>query len=120
MHQASLTLLDECGLAFLHVFPFSARPGTPAARMPAVDGRTVKARAAELRAKGREAYDRALAAQVGETRAVLIEAGGLRGRTEHFMPVTVDREFSPGTIVPVTITGRDGDRLAASALPLAA
>ena len=120
MHEASLALVDDCALAFLHVFPFSARPGTPAARMPAVEGATVKRRAAELREKGRDALDRALAGEIGRTRSVLIEAGGNRGRTEHFMPVSVDETHEPGTVVPLTITGRNGDRLAASALPLAA
>ena len=120
MHEASLSLIAECGLSFLHVFPFSARPGTPAARMPRVDGATVKRRAAELRERGREATAQALLAQVGATRSVLIEAGGRRGRTEHFMPVSVDRNHPQGTIVPLAIRGVEGERLVASALPLAA
>ena len=120
MHESSLALIQDCDLSFLHVFPFSARPGTPAARMPALDGRVVKARAAELRAAGRAATERALAATVGKCENVLIEAGGRRGRTERFMPVAVDRAHEPGTIVPLEISGVEGDRLVGSSLPLAA
>ena len=79
------TLVDECGLTFLHVFPFSPRPGTPAARMPQVDGRRIKARAAFAR-EGRGGAAGASRVGVGETRQVLIESA-THGRTEHFMPV---------------------------------
>ena len=73
MFDGSLRLVDDCGLAFLHVFPFSPRPGTPAARMPQVAGATVKERAARLRAKGRMALTGYLEAQVGRAAEVLVE-----------------------------------------------
>ena len=113
-HAASLSLIEACGLAGVHVFPFSARPGTPAARMPPVDGATARARAGELRAAAAGAQERALDGDVGTTRSVLIEASGRKGRTEHFVPVQVDRPHEPGTVVPLTITGRAGDSLLAA------
>ena len=86
MFARSLDLVDECGLTQLHVFPFSARPGTPAARMPQLDRALMKERAARLREKGEAALAHHLDAQVGTRRRVLTERGGV-GHTEQFTPV---------------------------------
>ena len=86
MFARSLELVDECGLTQLHVFPFSARPGTPAARMPPVAREIIKERARALRAKGTVALRVHLDAQVGHRRCVLTERGGI-GRTEQFTAV---------------------------------
>src|SRR5690349_5715445 len=86
MFVRSQDLVEECDLTFLHVFPYSKRPGTPAARMPQVLGGEIKARARRLRAAGEAALQKRLAAEVGATRQVLIESA-TQGRTEHFLPV---------------------------------
>ncbi len=83
MFSRSLDLVDECGLTHLHVFPFSARPGTPAVRMPQLRGDVIKERAGRLREKGATALRRHLDGEVGQRRRVLTEAGGV-GRTEQF------------------------------------
>ena len=111
MFDNALSLVDACGLAFLHVFPFSPREGTPAARMPQHDRTTIKARAARLREKGRDAYRRHLEAMVGSRQTVLIERPGL-GRTENFTRVRL-HGGEPGTILPADITGHDGEHLLA-------
>ena len=110
MFARSLDLVDECGLSFLHVFPYSPRPGTPAARMPQVEGGLIKERAARLRAAGDAALRRRLESEVGATRHVLIESA-TQGRTEHFLPVAIGGEM-PGTVRRLTIAGHDGSRLA--------
>ncbi|OYY12934.1 MAG: tRNA (N(6)-L-threonylcarbamoyladenosine(37)-C(2))-methylthiotransferase MtaB, partial [Rhizobiales bacterium 35-68-8] len=113
MFRNSLDLVEACGLTFLHVFPYSPRPGTPAARMPQVGRAVAKARAARLREKGEAALRRHLSANVGARRSVLVENGRL-GRTEHFTPVHVARDAAPGTILPLRIAGHDGARLIAA------
>ena len=118
MFEASLSIVDDCGLTHLHVFPFSPRPGTPAARMPQLDRRLIKERAQRLREKGAAALGRHLAAEQGATRRVLIERGG-RGRTEHFTETTIDAG-EPGAIVAALITGRTETALIATALSEAA
>ncbi len=95
MFARSLDLVDECGLTQLHVFPFSPRPGTPAARMPQLDRDIVKERARRLRDKGEAALARHLDAQVGARRLVLTERGGI-GRTEQFTPVRLARADRAG------------------------
>ncbi len=114
MFRRTLELVEECELSYLHVFPYSERPGTPAARMPQVPKAERKARAARLR----DAGDRALAAfldeQVGREAAVLAEDGGA-GRTEHYAPVRLARLAEPGTVVRARITGSDGRTLSADA-----
>lgn len=112
MFENSLKLVDDCGLTFLHVFPYSARTGTPAARMPRVPGPAIKERAARLRAKGQEALSRHLVAEIGQERSVLVE-GGLSGRTEYFTEVQFGHEMPEGTIINVRISGEDGARLLA-------
>ncbi|MFT3939865.1 tRNA (N(6)-L-threonylcarbamoyladenosine(37)-C(2))-methylthiotransferase MtaB [Rhodopseudomonas sp.] len=109
MFQRSLDLVEECGLTFLHVFPYSPRPGTPAARMPQLNGRVIRDRAARLRAAGDAALQRRLAAEIGATRAVLIESP-TQGRTEHFLPVAISGA-TPGDVQTLRITGHDGARL---------
>ena len=86
MFTRSLDLVDECGLTQLHVFPFSPRPGTPAARMPQLDRAIIKERAQRLRAKGEAALRAYLESQIGARRIVLTERGGI-GRTEQFTAV---------------------------------
>jgi threonylcarbamoyladenosine tRNA methylthiotransferase MtaB len=112
MFSNSLQLVDDCGLTFLHVFPFSARKGTPAARMPQLDGPTIRARAARLRAAGDAALTRHLDAQQGRLHHVLTE-GPRMGRTEQFAEVAFATDQPEGAIVTVRIAGRDGTRLLA-------
>ena len=109
MFSRSLDLVDECGLTFLHVFPYSPRPGTPAAKMPQVAGGAIKERAKRLRAAGEAALRQRLQAEVGAMREVLVESES-QGRTEHYLPVAIAGE-RVGSVVPRTITGSDGERL---------
>jgi threonylcarbamoyladenosine tRNA methylthiotransferase MtaB len=109
----SLALVDECSLTQLHVFPFSPRPGTPAARMPQLDARTIKDRAARLRARGDAALAAHLATHVGTSRRVLAERGGI-GHTEQFLTVKLAAPLAPGTILDLHMAGHDGRRLLAA------
>lgn len=109
MFARSQDLVAECGLTFLHVFPYSPRPGTPAARMPQVNGLVIKQRAKRLRAAADAALQRRLASEVGQTRQVLIESAA-QGRTEHFLPVAIAGD-TPGAVRALTMTGHDGQRL---------
>jgi threonylcarbamoyladenosine tRNA methylthiotransferase MtaB len=109
MFARSQDLVAECNLTFLHVFPYSPRPGTPAARMPQVNGNVIKDRARRLRATAEDALQRRLAAEIGHTRQVLIESAS-QGRTEHFMPVAVSGD-APGMVRTLAISGHDGARL---------
>src|SRR6201986_3327038 len=109
MFARSLDLVDECDLTFLHVFPFSPRPGTPAAKMPQVAGGAIKERAKRLRATGEAALRKRLAAEVGAVRDVLIESA-TAGRTEHYLPVAISGEM-PGSVRRLAISGHDGARL---------
>jgi threonylcarbamoyladenosine tRNA methylthiotransferase MtaB len=109
MFVRSLELVDQCGLTFLHVFPYSARPGTPAARMPQLSGGNIRERAKRLRAAGEAALQRRLTSEIGATRQVLIESA-TQGRTEHFVPVAISGE-TPGAVRVLTIWGNDGARL---------
>src|SRR5690606_39103333 len=111
MFENSLKIVAECGLSHLHVFPFSPREGTPAARMPQVPGGAIKERAARLRAAGDAAYKRHLQSLVGTTQSVLVEREGL-GRTEGFTLVAME-DGVQGDIVTARITGHDGSRLVA-------
>ncbi len=110
MFDNTLQHVADCGLTWLHVFPYSERPGTPAARMPAVDKALRKERAARLRAAGDAAVVDFLAARVGSRATVLVEAKG-RGRSEHFAPVTTPAALSPGSLTDLTITASDGTTL---------
>ncbi len=108
----ALRLVDDCGLTFLHVFPFSPRKGTPAARMPQVAGAVVRDRAARLRAAGQAALAAHLAARRGSTQRVLTE-GPRIGRCEDFTEVAFAADQPEGQVVTARITGmRDGRLLA--------
>jgi threonylcarbamoyladenosine tRNA methylthiotransferase MtaB len=113
MFQNTLELVDEAGLTFLHVFPFSARPGTPAARMPQVAKEVRKERAARLRAKGEAALQTFLEAQLGQRRRALIERHDT-GHTDQFAPVRLAEGTAPlpaGTIAELAIAAVQGGML---------
>ncbi|MEP2029272.1 MAG: tRNA (N(6)-L-threonylcarbamoyladenosine(37)-C(2))-methylthiotransferase MtaB [Paracoccaceae bacterium] len=112
MFENSLRLVTECDLTWLHVFPYSARQGTPAARMPAVNGKDIKARAARLRTAGVAQVARHLKAQLGKTHRVLIESAHM-GRTEQFTEVRFDHAQTEGQIVTATICGNNRTQLCA-------
>ena len=113
MFARSLDLVDACALTHLHVFPFSARPGTPAARMPPVPAAVVKERALRLREKGKAAFRRHLEAQIGSTQRVLT-VSHQRGHTEQFAPVRLASPVAAGMILDVAIGGHDGRDLLAA------
>lgn len=110
MFENSLRLVGECGLTWLHVFPYSARKGTPAARMPQLDGAVIKARAARLRACGDDAQARYLQQQHGKMQNILIETP-LLGRTEGFAQVRFESPQPKGALIAARISGDDGTRL---------
>jgi threonylcarbamoyladenosine tRNA methylthiotransferase MtaB len=112
MFRRSLDLVQDCGLTFLHVFPFSPRKGTPAARMPQVRGPEIRERAARLRALGDQVLERHLQALVGRVHRVLTE-GSRIGRTEGFAEVAFSADQPEGAILQVRVTGQDGSRLLA-------
>jgi threonylcarbamoyladenosine tRNA methylthiotransferase MtaB len=109
MFENSLKLVKECGLAFLHVFPYSPRKGTPAARMPQVARPVIKQRAARLRAAGEAALRDHLEARLGFTGPVLVERGGI-GRLDDFTPARIEGG-EVGQLARVRITGHDGAML---------
>jgi len=109
MFENTLRIVTEADLTFLHVFPYSPRPGTPAAKMPQVDKRLARERAARLRAEGDVQYAKFRDSRLGEIETVLIEREGL-GRTEQFVPIEVGG-FAPGTIVPVRAVGVSAEGL---------
>jgi threonylcarbamoyladenosine tRNA methylthiotransferase MtaB len=113
MFARSLDLVDKCGLTQLHVFPFSPRPGTPAARMPQVEHALVKERARRLREKGEAVLARYLAREVGARRRVLTESRAL-GRTEQFLAVQLNSAVEPGALLDLTIADHDGRQLLAA------
>ena len=112
MFQQSLQLVTDCDLTFLHVFPFSPRNGTPAARMPQVRGPEIKARAARLRAAGDAALTRHLNSQIGRTHDVLVEGPRL-GRTAQFTEVAFLSDQPEGQIRVARIAGITNGRLLA-------
>jgi threonylcarbamoyladenosine tRNA methylthiotransferase MtaB len=113
MFRRSLDLVEECGLTYLHVFPFSPRPGTPAARMPQVAGALVRERARRLREIGALALRRHLEGELGATRRVLVESD-CTARTEQFTTVKLRAPAPPGTIVECIVAGHDGRQLLAA------
>ena len=113
MFRHSLDLVEDCGLTHLHVFPFSPRPGTPAARMPQVNREIVKERARRLRAHGALALRRHLDAEIGARRGVLIESHE-QGRTEQFTQVKLATPAAPGSIIELQIVAHDGKQLLAA------
>jgi len=100
MFLNTLKIVEECDLTFLHVFPYSEREGTPAAKMPQVDPKSRKNRAATLRVSGDKQVHYFLKKYIGQTAQVLFEKNNM-GRTEHFAPVKLDRDVTPGTLVDV-------------------
>ncbi|RMF11176.1 MAG: tRNA (N(6)-L-threonylcarbamoyladenosine(37)-C(2))-methylthiotransferase MtaB, partial [Alphaproteobacteria bacterium] len=106
MFENTLSLADACGLTHLHVFPFSPRKGTPAARMPQLERAVVKERARRLREKGAERTRRHLAAQTGRRAQLLMETGET-GRTPDFSLVRLNETVAPGAIITATLTGHD-------------
>jgi threonylcarbamoyladenosine tRNA methylthiotransferase MtaB len=115
MFENTVRLVDECGLTFLHVFPFSPRAGTPAARMPQVSRTEVRERAARLRAKGDNVRAKFLAAQHGREVDVLMERADI-GRTPQFAELSLEERALVGQIVRARVTGHDGRRLAGKVL----
>lgn len=112
MFENSVRLVTDCDLTFLHVFPYSARKGTPAAKMPRVPGDQIRSRAARLRAAGDAALARHLASQVGTTHQILTESPRL-GRTEQFAEVSFACDQPEGALVTARITGTSQDKLLA-------
>jgi threonylcarbamoyladenosine tRNA methylthiotransferase MtaB len=109
--DSSLQLVRDCDLTWLHVFPYSSRPGTPAARIPnKVNGTVIKTRAARLRAAGEAQVAAHLAAQTGREHTILMEAPDM-GRTEQFTEVRFCTPQAVGQIVKARITGHDGRQL---------
>ena len=113
MFARSLDLVDECGLTQLHVFPFSPRPGTPAARMPQLDRTLIKERARRLREKGESVLRAHLDREIGGRRSVMAESRML-ARTEQFIPVRLAALAGPGSILELTMKGHDGRQLLAA------
>jgi len=111
MFANTLALVDDCGLSQLHVFPFSPRPGTPAARMPPVAPAVARDRAARLRTLGATRRAAAMTAQVGRPQHILVERDGVTGHTETFLPARLAAPAPRGSIADVTATGVSGDRL---------
>jgi threonylcarbamoyladenosine tRNA methylthiotransferase MtaB len=109
MFEQSVALVEECDLTFLHVFPYSKRPGTPASKMPQVEGRIIKERAKRLREAGDAALQCRLASEKGKLRHVLFESAS-QGRTEHFLPVAITGGIA-GEVRAMTVSGHDGARL---------
>jgi threonylcarbamoyladenosine tRNA methylthiotransferase MtaB len=116
MFENTRALIDDAGLSYLHIFPFSPRKGTPAARMPQVAREVVKERAANLRAKGDEALAAHLASRIGSEQTLLVEKPGL-GRTACFAQARFDSAAQPGEIVRVRITAATPTYLIAEAIP---
>jgi threonylcarbamoyladenosine tRNA methylthiotransferase MtaB len=115
MFANSLNLIADCDLSFVHVFPFSPRPGTPAARMPQLNGTEIKARAARLRAAAQQNLANWLTRQHGKTMSVLVEKPG-EGRAENFARVQIDPAYESGALVDVTVRGDNGLMLLGDAL----
>lgn len=108
----SLKLVEDCDLTWLHVFPYSPRPGTPASRMPQVNGKAIKVRAAQLRATGTLQVKRHLTAQIGKTHQILMENPHM-GRTAQFTEVTFNTPQPEGQIVTATIKSHTETQLVA-------
>ncbi|WP_456391285.1 tRNA (N(6)-L-threonylcarbamoyladenosine(37)-C(2))-methylthiotransferase MtaB [Profundibacter sp.] len=113
MFENSLAMVTDCNLTWLHVFPYSARTGTPAARMPAVNGAIIKTRAASLRAAGNIQVAKHLKAQIGQAHNILLENPRM-GRTEQFTPVSFATDQPVGQIISAEITGYTDTQLTAS------
>jgi threonylcarbamoyladenosine tRNA methylthiotransferase MtaB len=110
MFENTMNIIDECGLTFLHVFPYSQRPGTPAAKMPMVEQGVIKRRAAMLRVKGEARLQNFLVAEVGASREVLVETP-TTGRTEHFAFAKFETAMVPGAVVKAHVVSASSSHL---------
>ncbi len=110
MFQNTYDLVEDCNLTFLHIFPYSARNGTPAAKMPQVEMAVRKERAARLRELGAQQLQKFLAREVGQVRNLVIE-NDRTGRSEHFAQVVLDRDYKVGSLLRAKITGIMQDKL---------
>jgi threonylcarbamoyladenosine tRNA methylthiotransferase MtaB len=119
MFRNTLALVNDAGLSYLHVFPFSPRDGTPAARMPQLPRTVIKPRAAELRARGADALARHLLALVGTEQEVLVEQSG-SGRTPCFAPVQCDATLRTGELARLRIAATDARALVGKKMQAAA
>ncbi|MGV3729797.1 MAG: MiaB/RimO family radical SAM methylthiotransferase [Sphingopyxis sp.] len=114
MFANSLALIDDCDIVFGHIFPYSPRAGTPAARMPQVGRAIARQRAATLREANARRRQGWLDTQIGQAASMLVERDGLNGHAENFAAVTLTAPAAPGTIIDVRLTARDGDRMIAT------
>lgn len=114
MFANTLALIDDCDIVFGHIFPYSPRAGTPAARMPQVDRAVARARAAALREANARRRADWLDAQAGDIVRVLVERDGRSGHAENFASVALTAPAAPGSITPVRLIARDGDRMIAT------
>jgi threonylcarbamoyladenosine tRNA methylthiotransferase MtaB len=114
MFEDSMRIVEEADLTYLHVFPFSARVGTPAARMPQLSGTVRRERAGRLRALGDQRRERYLQSLAGSEAEILAEKDN-RGYTQHYAPARIDHAVNPGEVVRVRITGTEGGTLTAAA-----
>jgi len=112
MFSDTLELVGEAGLTYLHVFPYSPRPGTPAAKMPQMTDQVRRERAKRLRERGEQAKSVYFDTLIGSTARMLSEADN-RGYTDHYAPVQLETPITPGSVLPVKITGRTGAGLTA-------
>lgn len=110
MFENSLDIVEACGLTYLHVFPYSPRPGTPAAKMPAVEQGVIKRRAALLRAKGDERLQKFLNREIGSSRQILIETPST-GRTEHFALAKFETSMVPGAVIMAQVKSASSTHL---------
>jgi threonylcarbamoyladenosine tRNA methylthiotransferase MtaB len=115
MFRHTLDLVGECGLAFVHVFPYSVRAGTPAARMPQLPGAVIKERAARLRAAGEAALAAELSTRVGSESDVLIERPGM-GRASFYAPVSFTAPGAVGSVQRMRLIGASGRNLIGAAV----
>ncbi len=116
MFDNTLALIDECGLTHLHVFPYSPREGTPAAQMPQVPMEIRRERAAKLRAAGARQMAQLLKSREDQAISVLVEKDR-SGHCEHYLPVDIDRDAAPGSVVAARVHSQDGKRLMAAVQP---
>ncbi|KTE25895.1 MULTISPECIES: MiaB/RimO family radical SAM methylthiotransferase [unclassified Sphingopyxis] len=114
MFAHSMALIDDCDIVFGHIFPYSPRAGTPAARMPQVGRAIARERAAKLREANARRRTAWLDTQIGRTASMLVERDGLTGHAENFAALTLATPAEPGSILPVRLTAREGDRMLAA------
>ena len=113
-HNATRAMVERAGLTYLHVFPFSPREGTPAARMPQLDGKVTRARAEDLRQLGAARMAAFLENSVGSRDQILVESGN-KGHGRSYAKIRLEGDFiTPGSLVDVTLTGHDGQMLTAA------